>query len=553
MEIDQTNDALLTIMIMMNNKPDYSHQPRAIKMIYAWFRENKTGNVVVDMPGGSGKSHVIAMLCKDILRKRPEMRILMLVDAKELIEQNADKMRQYWPNAPLGIYSASLRRRDMGEPITFAGIQSVRNRGDEIGFIDLVLIDECHMINNNKMGGYRTLLEALTKINKKIRLVGLTASPFRLNQGLLTEGDDALFTDIIAPTSIEELVYKKVLYPLRSKITDAKIDITGVHKRGGEYIEKELQAAVDVEEQNIAIAKEIITRAEDRRSWLIFCTGIVHAEHMRDVLRSLNITAEMAVGKVLSIKKERERLVNDFKSVKFKAMCVVGAFTKGFDFPGLDLIAMLRPTLSSTLYLQMVCRGTRRKDHTDHCLVLDFAGVVAEHGPITAVKLPKRGGDGTGDAPVRICAECGEICHAAVLKCPACGYVFPPPERPKLRLRNDDIMGIDNSGKSMDIAEWKWQPHKSAKSGKDLIKLTYYGGLGDKPISEYLCVYHEGRAGDIAKQKMKRIVSNAGWIVTSLEYNDKDALCNRLNLAPPPTEIKYKKNGKFFDVVNRIW
>ena len=117
------------------------YQQRAIDKLYEWFPAND-GNPCLVLPTGAGKSHVIAALCKDALQQWPETRVLMLTHVKELIEQNAEKMLQHWPNAPLGIYSASVGRRDLGEPITFAGIMSVRRKARAIGHIDLLLVDE---------------------------------------------------------------------------------------------------------------------------------------------------------------------------------------------------------------------------------------------------------------------------------------------------------------------------------------------------------------------------------------------------------------------------
>ena len=156
------------------------YQQRTIDQLYAWFEEGGKGNPCLVLPTGSGKSHIVAALCKDALQQWPETRVLMLTHVKELIEQNAEKMRQHWPGAPRGIYSASIGRKDLGEPITFAGIQSVRTKAHQLGHIDLVIIDECHLVNHKDEGGYRTLLEQLKAINPALRVVGLTATPYRL-------------------------------------------------------------------------------------------------------------------------------------------------------------------------------------------------------------------------------------------------------------------------------------------------------------------------------------------------------------------------------------
>jgi DNA repair protein RadD len=363
------------------------YQSRTIDQLYAWFEAGNAGNPCLVLPTGSGKSHIVAALCKDAVQNWPETVVLMLTHVKELIEQNAEKMRQHWPGAPLGIYSASIGRKDLGEPITFAGIQSVRNKAKQLGHVDLVIIDECHLVNHKDEGGYRKLLGELKAINPHLRVIGLTATPYRLGHGLITD-EPALFDDLLEPVSIEELVFKGYLATLRSKITKAKLDTTGVHKRGGEFIESELQAAVDTKENNERVVREIVELADERKAWLVFCTGVQHAEHIASVLRQNGVMTECVLGE--TPKKERERIIADFKAGRIRALTNANVLTTGFDYPDIDLIAMLRPTMSASLYVQMAGRGMRVKSHTDHCLVLDFAGVVASHGPITNVQISKK-------------------------------------------------------------------------------------------------------------------------------------------------------------------
>ena len=203
------------------------YQQRSINQLYKWLGEN-AGNVCLVLPTGAGKSHVIAALCKDAIQNWPETRILMLTHVKELIEQNAEKMRQHWPNAPMGIYSASIGQKILGEPITFAGIQSIRKHADKIGLVDLIIIDECHLVNHNDEGGYRSLIAELVRINPALRVIGLTATPFRLGHGLITD-KPAIFDALLEPVTIEELITKGHLMPLRSKVTTTQLDTTGVH------------------------------------------------------------------------------------------------------------------------------------------------------------------------------------------------------------------------------------------------------------------------------------------------------------------------------------
>lgn len=521
------------------------YQQRSIDQLYAWFGKHPSGNVCAVLPTGAGKSIVIAALCRDALQNWPETRVLMLTHQKELIQQNAEKMRLVWPNAPLGIYSASLRRRDQGEPITFAGIQSVRAKADMLGWVDIVIIDECHLINNTQQGGYRSLLADLMRINPDLRVIGMTATPYRLGQGLLTEGDDALFSDIIEPVTIEELLHKGYLARLQSKQTGMRFDLSGVHKRGGEFIEGELAKAIDTELGNREAVEEIIRRAGDRKSWLVFCSGVEHAEHIRDELRVQGVSAECLTGK--TPKREREEMLAAFKAKEIRALTNANILTTGFDAPDTDLVAMLRPTMSPALYVQMAGRGLRPKSHTDHCLVLDFAENVARHGPITAIEPPKK--KGKGEAPVKVCPDCDEVVHLSAKVCPECGHEFVTEEDEKRwRLANDDIMGQE--GREMCITDWRWAPHTSRASGKEMIRVSYYGALSDPPITEYLPILHEGYAGQRALATLATIANGSGAEMTD---NDLGGLCEALNASNPPSLLEYMKDGKFYRVIRREW
>ena len=521
------------------------YQQRAIDQLYDWL-SNNGGNPCLVLPTGAGKSHIVAAICKSAVQNWPGTRILMLTHVKELIEQNAEKMRLHWPNAPMGIYSASIGKRQLGEPITFAGIQSIAKKSELLGHIDLIIIDECHLVNHNDEGGYRKLINELTLVNENLRVVGLTATPFRLGHGLITD-KPAIFDALIEPVTINELIYHGYLCPLKSKLTHSQLSVEGVHKRGGEYIESELQKAVDIEETNIAVVDEVIKLAENRTSWLFFCSGVEHARHIAEALRFRGITAEVVTGE--TPKAERANILRDFKAGKIRALTNANVLTTGFDAPSIDLIAMLRPTMSPGLYVQMAGRGLRVSDNKDHCLVLDFAGVVQTHGPITGVNAPEAQGSGNGEAPVKVCDNCHELCHPTVKQCPVCGWEFPAPKPKSLMLHNDDIMG--NELQEMEVSGWSWKRHTSQKSGKDMCLITYYGALSDPPVKEYLTIAHEGYAGKKAMALLVSMAENAKTFIAGVRNIDQ--LCDIMNEALYPKAIQYRKNGKFFEVINRAW
>ncbi len=527
------------------------YQQRAITMLFTWLKYNP-GNPCIVMPTGSGKSHVIAELCKNIMLGWPQSRILILSHVKELLQQDAEKIMLAWPEAPLGIYSAGMGSRDIGLPITVAGIQSVRDKAEMLGFVDITLVDEAHLISHKAEGGYRTLLEALKAKNPNMRIVGLTATPYRLGHGLISE-HGAIFDDLIEPVQIAELVARGFLAPLRSKLPGTVLSTEGVGKRGGEYIEHELQAAVNNADDNDRIVEEVIRRAGDRKAWLFFCTGVAHAEAIRNVLRSRGVVAEVVTG--ATPKTERDRIIADYKAGRIKALTNADVLTTGFDYPDIDLIALCRPTMSPGLYIQMAGRGMRLKSHTDHCLVLDFAGNVKRHGPITEVKPPKHKGAGTGDAPVKVCDECAELVHASVKVCPCCGYEFPAAPKEAVKLHDDDIMSLEPE--EMRVRSLWWYIRQSKTKQINMLCVDYENAelTGDK-VTEYITILHDGYARYRAKMTLRAIIDGCGADISTLDgesENYLDDIAEVLNSAKAPDSITIKKDGRYYRVLERRW
>lgn len=528
------------------------YQQDTITLLYEWFGRNSKGNPCVVLPTGAGKSVVIASLCKDALTNWPDTKILMLSRQKEIIEQNAEKMIALWPNAPLGVYSASIGRRDLSQPITFASIGSVLRRAEEIGHVDLVLVDEAHHISGRREGGYRSLIDALKEINPALRVVGFTATPYRLGQGLVVDGKEALFSSMIEPTTVRQLIEQGYLCRLTSKVTTTHYDVSGVRKRGGEFIERELQQAVSDELTNREAVQEIIRRAENRRSWIIFCTGVDHARQVAQMLNDAGITATCVDGQMG--KAERESVLERFKAGEFRAITNCNILTTGFDSPDIDLVALMRPTLSPGLYAQMVGRGLRIADGKKDCLVLDFAENINRHGPITDINPPAKPGErGGGEAPVKECPECAELVHTSIMICPDCGYQWPEPER-KYTLSDRDIMGEDNVT-TMAVSDWLWRTTKSRRTGIEMLIVDYYGeNLSDEAVREYITLKHDGYAGRKAARTLADIVHGSMDGQPPQPMPSLEDIAKYMNEnARPPVEIRYEIQGRFKQVIGRHW
>ena len=291
------------------------YQQSAITAIYNYF-EDHHGNPLVVIPTAGGKSLVMASFIDGVLKAWPDQRILIVTHVRELIAQNHAEMLGLWPEAPAGIYSAGLGRRDVEARILFAGIQSIHRRPAEIGHCDLILIDEAHLIPGKENTMYRRFLDRMKRINPKVKVIGLTATPYRLDSGMLHEGENALFSDIAYEVSVRDLIADGYLSPLVSKQPDTTLDVTGVGSRGGEFIASDLQKAVDKDVITSAAVEEIIAYGKDRKSWLAFCSGISHATHVAEEFRRRGISCATIFGD--TPKDERDRIIADFKAGKIR-------------------------------------------------------------------------------------------------------------------------------------------------------------------------------------------------------------------------------------------
>lgn len=328
-------------------QPRY-YQIAALEALYDYWGK-ESGNPLIDLATGVGKSYLMTMIVRSLLDGWHDMRILIVTDSKELVEQNHQELKNDWPEAPTGIYSAGLGRADYRAQILFGGIQTIWNKTNKIGFVDVILIDECHMISRDNDSSYGKLFAALREINPDIKIVGLTATPYRLDSGRLDQGEDRMFDKVIYTYSIADGVRDGYLTPLSTKETASEISTFGVKKAGKDFQKTALGKAAD--EITEAAVAEIVAKGADRRSWLAFCSGKEHAYHVRDAIRRHGITCEAICDDTPSA--ERKRILEAYKNYEIRCLTNNSVLTKGFNHKGVDLIAALRPTLSVSLYLQM--------------------------------------------------------------------------------------------------------------------------------------------------------------------------------------------------------
>lgn len=410
-----------------------------------------TGNGVIVQPTGTGKSHVISGIVRRALQYRPNAKIHMLTDKKELIRQNAEKLVSHWPGAPLGIYSAGLKTKQKYMPITYGGIASMIKVVDQFGPVDLVLVDEAHRMNPNSETLYGQYMKELRRVNPFVRLIGLTATDWRMGFGKLTD-EGGVFDDVIINQASLEwfnwFIDQGYLVPLIPRPTQTVLDTSGVGMSGGDLNMAEVQRRVDKSDITWRALEELCHYAQDRHHWLIFAAGVDHADHITEMLNYMGVPTTV-VHRGIS---DRDQRIADFKAGKYRCMVNNNILTTGFDDPYIDCIGMFRPTLSSSLWVQMLGRGTRpvytpgfdletregrlaaiAASFKRNCLVLDFADNTSQMGPINDPVLPRRAGLGGGEPPIKTCTTdrlikgqtgCGCWNHTSVRYCQNCGAEF---------------------------------------------------------------------------------------------------------------------------------
>jgi DNA repair protein RadD len=515
------------------------YQTEALQALFDYWRSGG-GNPLLAKATGTGKSVVIASLIKQILSDYPGMRVLVMAPNRELIDQDVKELRKVWPDAPIGINCEGLGSRDTDTQILFVTVNSIYRNPQAIGPRELIIVDEAHLIPHRDQGMYCATITALRELVPDLRVVGLTATPFRLAGGHLCEGEGHLFDSVVCEYSIARGIREGFLSPLRSRAPRTLIDVSDVGKRNGEFIAEQLEAVASEIDVVAGAADEIVAHAGSRRAWLAFCVGVKHAELVRDALRARGVSAEMVLGETDD--DERDRIIEDFRAGRLTCLVSVMVLSYGFNVPFVDLVALLRPTCSTGLYVQQVGRGTRKADGKDNCLVLDFAGNVRRFGPVDDPRIAVKGG-GNGEAPTKTCPKCDEIVALAATECPGCGYKFPARVKIKHAAQADNVEILSNGRAPSDWLEVEdVEFHRHIKETPSL-RVSYQCGIDT--FSEWICLEHGGYA---------RAKAEVWWRVlapsTSVPRTVNEALDRQDELAWP-SHIRVAPDGKYWRIVGR--
>ena len=544
------------------------YQGEAVQSPFDYYASGRTGNPLIAMPTGTGKSIVIAEFCRRVLAYWPNQRIVVATHVKELVEQNARKMLEVWPTAPVGIYSAGLGSRDCMQSIIFGGVASMVNNVGNFGLRHLMIVDEAHLVSPKAESNYQKLIAGFKVLNPNFKVIGLTATAYRTGQGELA-GESNLFThvacDQTSMTKFNWFISEGYLLPLVPKRTMTELDVSNVGISNGDYSANELQAAVDKSDITYQCCREILEYAAQRRSWLIFASGVEHAEHVAQCLQTLGIQAKAVHAKMT--KAERDEAITSFKNGTLRCIVNNNVLTTGFDYPGLDFIGMLRPTTSTGLWVQMLGRGTRplyapgfdlstqegrlnaiRYSSKQNCLVLDFAGNTRRLGPINDPVIPKKRVKGAvpGVAPIKICPICGVYNHAQATVCanPACAHPFARASKLTHEASQAELIRSDlpiyHELKIQRILYTKME----LKGKPPMLKVSYFCGL--EHVKEVICFEHTGFARTKARQWWRhRSASEPPETIDS-------ALAQQQFLREP-IAVRVHSNKKYPEITEYIW
>lgn len=381
------------------------YQQEAVKNTIQYFQKKRDPAMIV-LPTGAGKSLVIAELARIA-----KGRVLVLAHVKELVEQNYEKYKSYGLSA--GIFSASLGKKDWDGKAIFGGVQSVARAPDDFfNDFSLLVIDECHRVADEGGTQYQDVIKKLLERNPQLCILGLTATPYRLGLGWIYEYSQTGEIKTTQKRFFKQCVYELPLsYMIKHKYltTPVKVDIpvtcydfSELSDKGRMYTAAEVEEILKSQKRLTPfIIKNIIDITErfHRKGVMIFSSTVKHAQEIMTYLPQEN--ARLILGDTDMA--DRDQIVEDFKNKKFKYLVNVSVLTTGFDAPHVDVIAILRPTESNSLYQQIVGRGLRLSGEKKDCFILDYAGM--GHDIYTPEISDKRPAKDT--VPVRIpCPKC---------------------------------------------------------------------------------------------------------------------------------------------------
>ena len=481
------------------------YQARAKSEIWSYWREGKGTAPLAVLATGAGKSILLASIINDIQQKNPDARIIMATHVKELIEQNMQALLDVAPDIDAGILSAGLNSRDTDNRVIFAGVQTAYRR-DDLGAFALLIVDECHLLSRNASSMYGQLIENLRRNNPDMRLLGLTATPYRLDSGPLHEGPDALFDGIACEVKTAELVERGYLCPMKSwapgRMNNLKVE-------RGEYTPESQRLSIN---ENLEVwARKIVDRTAHLKT-LVFVPSVAIAEMLMKLLCEHGLAAGCITGDTES--GERRRLLDAFRSGSITHMTNVNVMTTGMNIPDISAIVLMRATTSPGLLEQMLGRGLRTAEGKSECLLLDFGGNTERHGfydSIAPPPTPEERGNLAKRRNARTCPDCGFVNPLASARCEQCGHAWTQKENLlyseaysagawHLVSEHEYKFHLSRTGKQMVLLQCRLETGKTSRwYGDPQAIQTSWPYQAFRKVWDQVCPYTEHRSRSVAE------------------------------------------------------
>jgi len=484
------------------------YQVKALDAI--WSALQVEHNILLSAACSAGKTVVFAKIIQRLIAENPSFRCMILVDREILITQSRDKLIKVAPELQLsiGIACASVTAdKDHSKPVTIASRQTLINHLNQVEPVQLLIVDEVHLVGIPKEGKkpdqFGKIIETLREYNPKMRLLGVTATPYRLGDGYIYGDKNApgcmpYFNEMHHTITVGELQEQGFLCPLKGKTvapSGMMESLGNVGMVGGEY---NLGALSDLMIQGLHINSAVEAwqeYAQDRKKTLAFCVTIEHAERLAEAFNAADIPAIAIHSELSPIENAiaMSQLTNGGK----KVFCSVAKLTTGMDVEDIDCILMCRPTKSTALYKQKLGRGQRIAPGKVDCLVLDMVGNNGEFGTdLDNLKVSYKRATGKDGKPLsKVCPACDADIHPACRFCPECDYEYPAEDRAELD--RPDMVDADYGYQppvKMAVAFMEVDTHVSKSSGKQLLRIRLELESEDsfQPISASLWMCFEG-------------------------------------------------------------
>lgn len=374
---------------------------------------------------------MVSAIAKYLNSVAPGKRVLCIAPSRELVLQNHSKYVT-WYKEPASIYCSSAGSKELRHQVIFSSPLTAMKNIRIIAHLGVsgIIIDEAHGVTPTMLELIKQVQEYEvngTKPNENVRVIGMTATPYRTGTGYIYAKDctgeneilhddskarDPYYSRLLYRVSAGELVEQGYLTKPIIGETDEHYDTSKLETdRNGSFTAASVAKAFNGNTKTERIVNKVMSFAENRKGVMFFAATISHAEEIASYLPSHDV--RVITGKLKKV--DREKFINDFKARRIKYLVNVDVLTTGFDAPHVDLIPILRATESPGLLQQIIGRGLRLSPGKKNVLILDYAENIERHGLekdifTPEIKTNRKPGEG-----IEIQVEC-PACHAISMK-----------------------------------------------------------------------------------------------------------------------------------------